>query len=82
MWTARLKNLSILAAVFSLQGCLASMPPSTARAPVDQSLIEPCPPLSPLADGDSKTVLRWSLATVDAYADCSSRHQRLVEAVK
>ncbi len=49
---------------------------------MDASLTEPCLPLSPLADGDSKTVLRWALGAVDAYTDCAARHGRLVEAVR
>lgn len=46
------------------------------------SLTEPCPELNPLADGDSKAVLRWSLAAVDAYNDCRVKHRKLVDAVR
>ena len=82
MWTARLRNLSLLLAASALMGCVHLTAPSTVRAPLDASLLEPCPPLSLLADGDSKTVLRWMLVSADAYQDCASKHQRLVEAVR
>lgn len=49
---------------------------------MDASLTEPCQPLSLLVDGDAPTVFRWALLTVDAYADCASKHRRLVEATR
>jgi hypothetical protein len=79
MWTAKSRSLFIAMSACLIAGCPASMPPSTGRTPPDASLVEPCPPLSPLADGTGAAVLRWILGTVDAYTDCQSRHRRLVE---
>lgn len=73
------KILAALAIVLS--GCATSSP-STGRAPIDESLIAECPPLNPLADGDSRTVLRWALATVDQYNDCALGKKKLAEAVR
>ena len=82
MWTARSRNWLLLLAASQAMGCVHLTAPSTVRAPLDASLLEPCPPLDLLVDGDSKTVLRWMLVSADAYQDCALRHGRLVEAVR
>ena len=49
---------------------------------LDASLTESCPPLSRIDDGRADTILRWIIVTAEAYADCSARHRRLVEATR
>lgn len=73
--------VSALAAL-AITGCSTATQPSSRRSPLDVSLTEPCPPLGPLADGTGAVVLRWILATTDAYNDCAARHRRLTEAVR
>ena len=82
MWTAKWKNLSTAMFACLLAGCASPMPPSQGRTPLDASLVEPCPPLSPLADGTGAAVLRKLIEVGDAYADCSARHRRMVEATR
>lgn len=81
MLTARFRNSLIAALASSLLASCASTQPSAAKD-VDPSLTEECPPLSLLADGNGPTVLRWILATVDAYNDCATSKKRLAEAVR
>lgn len=82
MWTKSWIVPFTVTCALTLTACAASQKPSAARAPLDASLTEPCPPLSPLADGTGATVLRWILDSADAYNDCAGKHRRLVEAVR
>ena len=82
MLTAKWKSWSIAACACLIAGCASPMPPSAARSPLDVSLTEPCPPLSPLADGTGATVLRWIIGTAENYADCSARHRALTKALR
>ena len=82
MLTAKwISRFTVIAACLT-PGCASQMPPSQGRSPLDVSLTEPCPQLSPLADGTGAVVLRWIIGTADAYNDCAARHRRLTEAVR
>lgn len=82
MWTKSLTALCIATSVSTMQGCLASNPPSTGRTPVDASLTVPCDPLPLLTEKDGKAVLRWMIGAAEEYNDCAAKHRRLVEATR
>ena len=82
MWIGKSRNWLLLLSVLAATGCASLTATSTGRTPIPASLTQPCPPLDLLTEGAGPTVLRWALATVDAYADCAARHQKLVEAVR
>ena len=59
--TARLAIL--LACAWMMTACASSaLPPD--RPLIDASLRQPCPTLSPPADGQRATMLRWAVQTV------------------
>ena len=62
-----------------LMGCASSQklpePPD-----IPANLAAPCPPLSPPTEGTGEALLRWGIATIEAYALCQSRHRELVRA--
>ena len=74
-----LKNLSIAIFALILTGC-ALTPPQSEPQEIPANLATPCQPLQHLNDGTGGAVLKWSLAAAKQYADCQSRHKRLVEA--
>lgn len=41
-----------------------------------------CPNLSTPSDGTAKSILLWSVDTVDKYNDCKAKHAALVDVVK
>ncbi|MHA3051169.1 hypothetical protein [Acinetobacter sp. ANC 4640] len=49
---------------------------------IPANLVTPCPNLTTPSDGTAKSVLLWSVDTVDKYNDCKAKHAALVEAVK
>jgi len=53
-------------------------PSSGSRPPAN--LRQPGPDLPAPDDGPGAEVCRWTLATVESYRECQSRHLRLVEA--
>ena len=82
MLNAKSRSPCTVIFVSLIAGCASYGQPSTARSNLDASLIEPCQKLSQPTDGTGGAILRWALATVDAYADCSARHRGLVEATR
>mgnify|MGYP007026540271 CR=1 FL=1 len=71
----------MLACAWMMTACASSAPPSAPPLP-PASLRQPCPALSPPADGLRATMLRWSIQTARDYRECASRHQRLVDAIE
>jgi len=82
MWTKSLIALSIATSALMLTGCAASGQPSGARAPLDASLLEPCPPLPLLTETNGGAVLRWALSLIEQYQDCAASKDALARAVK
>ena len=82
MWTKSWTAPCTAILALTLQGCLASNPPSEAKARLDASLTEPCPQLPLLTETDGKGALRWMIGAAESYNDCALKHHRLVEAVR
>lgn len=82
MWTRLWIGLSIATCASMMMGCAASMPPSKGRAPLDVSLLTPCPPLLPLDDGTGASLLRKLIEVSEMYYDCALSKDKLGEAVK
>lgn len=47
---------------------------------IPANLATPCPPLPQIDSGDAGPMLKWGVVSTKQYADCQSRHKRLVEA--
>lgn len=77
-----MSKLVLCLAVFMLAGCATVPSPSEARAVIDTRLTNPCPPLLPLTDGESGTVLRWIAEFAEQYRQCARQLDALVEAIK
>lgn len=75
---ASLLRSLILVPVFLL-GC-SSLPTQPELPAIPPSLATPCPPLRPPGDGTGGVVLKWGIQIIEQYAECQSRHRRLVEA--
>ena len=69
-----------IALVLMMMGCAPSMPLSTEPTAIPANLATPCPSLPLVRDGQAGTVLRWGAQVIEQYAECQSRHRRLVEA--
>ena len=74
----------IVACLLSLSACSTRPAPAPS---LDQSLLEPCPPLQPIpADSDGMmTVAELYLSSIDTateYRICARRHAGLVDALK
>ena len=63
-----------------LQGCASSNPLSPEPTEIPANLATACPQGPQLRDGQSGTVLRWGAQLIEQYAECQSRHARLVQA--
>ncbi|WP_457651078.1 Rz1-like lysis system protein LysC, partial [Propionibacterium freudenreichii] len=57
-----------------LTACASSPAPSSLPPP-PANLAQPCPPPQPPADGTGATLLRWAVAMVEDYRECSARQQ-------
>lgn len=56
--------------------------PVCSPPPIPQSLLQPCPPLDPLADGQMGTLYLQMLKDTGTLGECQRRQQALVEVVK
>ena len=65
--------------MFVLTGCGHTLMPLASLVP-PANLVTPCPPLRQLNSPSGGAILRWDIEAAKAYAECQSRHQRLVEA--
>lgn len=69
----------VIAAVLTLQGCSIFKPPSDLPE-IPANLATLCPPLQQIESGDAGSMLKWGVVSAKQYAECQSRHKRLVEA--
>lgn len=78
-----MSNLSLWIACLMLTACTHSAPllaPST-KPSLDQSLAQPCRPITLPAAADFDVWLDWVVSDVlRAYGECASRHKAVVEA--
>lgn len=69
------------AAILMMTACASSVTHSPQPVPVlPASLRAPCPPLQHPDDGTAGAILRWAVATIQAYQVCSDRHAETVQA--
>lgn len=46
------------------------------------NLMQPCPTLNQIEQGNGKDVLLWAVDTVAKYNECDARHAALVKAIE
>jgi hypothetical protein len=73
------RSMLMVACALMLTAC-GNLPLQPEAPLLQASLREPCPDLSPPADGTRASVLHWSIDTAQAYRECQSKHRRTVEA--
>jgi hypothetical protein len=66
--------------VASLLAACNSLPTQPEPQAIPPSLATLCPPPRPPSDGTGETMLKWGIQQIELYAECASRHRRLVEA--
>ncbi len=69
----------VIGLVLPMMGCGVFKPPSDLPE-IPANLATPCPPLQQIDSGDAGSLLKWGVVSVKQYAECQSRHKRLVEA--
>lgn len=73
------RRLLPLLCALALTGCASSPAPSAPTIPA--SLRQPCPPLTPPADGTGAAVLRTMLEWAALYRECAARVDGWREAI-
>lgn len=74
---------SALASAYLLTSCASLTRPVPIEYPeLPPELTRSCPPLVPMKDGRSLTILRQMLDDAEAYRVCADRHRRLVNAAE
>ena len=63
-----------------MMGCQKSIVLSKPVIPAN--LMQPCPTLNQIEQGNGKDVLLWAVDTVAKYNECDAKHAALVEALK
>lgn len=76
-----LKLSTVILSACLMTGCSSYAPLSPEPTEIPANLATPCQPVPELRDGQAGTVLRWGAQLVELYAECASRHRRLVQAV-
>lgn len=76
---SRLSAWCIPTCALLLAGC-NSLPTLPEPQDIPPSLETLCPPLQPPSDGTGAAMLNWGVQTIELYAECQSRHKRLVQA--
>lgn len=72
---------ALLAALLALAGCAAAPARRMDTPPIPAALTQPCPPLTPLADGTGAAVLKKLVEVAGQYHECAAAKDALDTAV-
>lgn len=74
--------MCIAIVVLMLTACESLTKHSPATAPVPASLLQPCPPLTPLEGMTGEIMLKKIIEVSHLYYDCADGKEKLIDAVK
>lgn len=76
-----MKLLKVLLVASLLGGC-TQLVPFIDRPVPDETLMQPCPTLEPLMNGNGEAVLRKLVEWAGQYRECAAGKDKLIEAVR